>query len=729
MTRAASAKTVLAERLVRPQRIGLFGQRGVGKTTLLTMLYREAVGGRVPGLRLAAADARTANYLSDKILQLETGQALPATLGETELRFHLYHQGCRVELVVKDYQGEHVALGREEPIREFLRDCDAVWLCLDASLAAAPQPRLQAQQEAEQMIEDYLAAERQEPRHRPTAFVLTKADLLAPAERYVGPAADATALGEFVRQRFNITEHALASHCPDRGLFAVSSLGGPVREGEELRPLGLDGPLAWLCGALRAQDEARLERLWALAPRDKALLERGVAAFVRRYPDAPAAVTMRKRLDELRRRTLRRRVLAFAAAAACMVFGLWSYDALGEQATQRFEADHSNDLAAVRQRWEDHRWWHPARHLLRPSAAQAEADHLSRLDADLRQQRLGERLSELRRQAGDEDADAEAVWQQFQSFHADFPECDVTGDLQRLRDGIKARRDAERERKAEAAFAELQRPDRAGDLATMVATADRFLRDHGDTKQADAARRLRAAYLRRLDERDFEAARAYSVKNPLNFYTRREHYQDYLSKHPDGAFVKEAAAAMEAVEAAWDRHDFRAVADHYGNRLGEVKQLEALCRSYLAVHPRGRFRDSAEELLRWTEQVTTEHEYRVTLKRAVFETKVAAFFSRGPSVSVEIEVNGVRHGPSSIVPRNYYPEWEYEFPRRVKWKLGEPVRVRVKDNYYWDRPLFEVASDDGDPVALRMLCGEVKGPTGVLLFECDFKMPVLPRIE
>src|SRR6202453_1355843 len=117
MAQNPSPKLILSDRLVRPQRLGLFGQRGVGKTTLLTMLYREAVGGRLPGLRLAAADARTAIYLSDKILQLETGQPLPATLGETELRFHLYHRGCRIDLIVKDYQGEHVALGREEPIR------------------------------------------------------------------------------------------------------------------------------------------------------------------------------------------------------------------------------------------------------------------------------------------------------------------------------------------------------------------------------------------------------------------------------------------------------------------------------------------------------------------------------------------------------------------------------------------------------------------------------------
>src|SRR5215831_9141149 len=120
MRRTPSPAAALTERLCRPQRIGVFGHRGVGKTTLLTLLYREAVGGRLPGLRLAAADARTAGYLADKILQIEQGVPLPATLAETDLRFSLYTPAARHELVVKDYQGEHVALGRDEPIREFL---------------------------------------------------------------------------------------------------------------------------------------------------------------------------------------------------------------------------------------------------------------------------------------------------------------------------------------------------------------------------------------------------------------------------------------------------------------------------------------------------------------------------------------------------------------------------------------------------------------------------------
>src|SRR5437763_4192439 len=159
MKRTQTPAAALAERLCRPQRVGVFGRRGVGKTTLLTMLYREAVGGRLPGLRLAAADARTATYLSDKVLQLEAGQPLPATLGETELRFHLYQQGTRLDLVVMDYQGEHVAVGREEPIRDFLRECDAVWLCLDVPAADAAEPRPRAQQQVEQLVADYLSAE------------------------------------------------------------------------------------------------------------------------------------------------------------------------------------------------------------------------------------------------------------------------------------------------------------------------------------------------------------------------------------------------------------------------------------------------------------------------------------------------------------------------------------------------------------------------------------------
>src|SRR6516165_5859787 len=246
MRRTPNPAVTLAERLCRPQRVGVFGQRGVGKTTLLTMLYREAVGGRLPELRLAAADARTANYLSDKILQLEAGQPLPATLGDTELRFNLYSGGRRQELVVRDYQGEHVVLGRREPIRDFLRDCDAVWLCLDSAPTATPAERLCAQQEVEQMVEDYLAVDPQGAVQRPIALLLTKADLLSPQDRFIGPDADQAALEARIDEQFDMTRHALRTHCPCYAAFALSSLGKSITSDGALTPAGLAGPLTWL---------------------------------------------------------------------------------------------------------------------------------------------------------------------------------------------------------------------------------------------------------------------------------------------------------------------------------------------------------------------------------------------------------------------------------------------------------------------------------------------------
>ncbi|HEY7423236.1 MAG TPA: hypothetical protein VH682_03245 [Gemmataceae bacterium] len=722
MKRTQSLAVAVAERLCRPQRIGVFGHRGVGKTTLLTMLYREAVGGRLPELRLAAADARTADYLSDKVLQLEAGQPLPATLGETELRFHLYYQGRRLDLLFKDYQGEHVALGRQEPIRAFLRDCDAVWLCLDVPVADAPAICLQAQQEVEQIVEDYLVAESPGAPPRPMALILTKADLLPE-----GDLVDAV-----VNRHFRMTRHTLELHCPQHSLFSVSSLGGPMPADARAftpRPFGLAEPLIWLAESLQSLDEARLNYLWQLPGNNLPLLERGVASFGHRYPGTSAAAAFQRRLRGLRRQRLRRRSLAAALAAACLFLGVWTYDAVGEQRVSRFAADNGDDPVAVRQNWLSYQTWHPTRHLLRPAAVRDERQRLRDLDERIHTKQYAERLTELRRRAADPDADAEAVWQELQSFHRDFPEHDADSEWQQFRATLKERRDAERERRAESAFADLVRAGEKDDLAARVEQADRFLHDFADTPHESDVRRRRAAYLLRLDERDLESARVYSASQPLNFQTRRQRYQYYLERHPDGAFAAEANEALKNIDADWDKHDFRAVRDHFQAHPGDVKELQVLCRSYLAVHPQGRFRDAAYDLLRWTERITQPGEYRVVLKGGSFDRKVAHFFSRGPSLSVEIEVNGVRYGPSNIVARSYQPEWNYEFPRRVRWKLGDSVRILVTDKYYWDRRVADISSDGNDPLAMRMLSGEVNSGKNSLTFGSDFAMPAMPKIE
>ncbi len=101
----------LVRRVTGAKKIALFGHRAVGKTTLLAMFYREASSGRVPGIRMAAIGPSTAEYLAARIAQIESGEPLAGTLAETELKLRLYHGPARFDLIVKDYQGEHVTLG------------------------------------------------------------------------------------------------------------------------------------------------------------------------------------------------------------------------------------------------------------------------------------------------------------------------------------------------------------------------------------------------------------------------------------------------------------------------------------------------------------------------------------------------------------------------------------------------------------------------------------------
>ena len=166
----------LEERLTGPKRIGLFGHRNVGKTTLLAMFYRQASTGQVPGIRLAAIDPMSAEYLAEKIAQIESGEPPAGTLAETELHLRLYHGPTRFDLIVKDYQGEHVTLGSDEPIQQFFADCDAVLLCLDPEGPASASERRRRQQEVENLLERYIERSANSTTGLPIALLLTKFD-------------------------------------------------------------------------------------------------------------------------------------------------------------------------------------------------------------------------------------------------------------------------------------------------------------------------------------------------------------------------------------------------------------------------------------------------------------------------------------------------------------------------------------------------------------------------
>ena len=115
--------------------------------------------------------------------------------------------------------------------------------------------------------------------------------------------------------------------------------------------------------------------------------------------------------------------------------------------------------------------------------------------------------------------------------------------------------------------------------------------------------------------------------------------------------------------------------------------------------------------------------------RDAWKELIGSYFQAFPDLSVEIEVGGVRYGPSNIIKNNYNPEWDYEFPRRIRWKLGDPIRVRVTDHDWKDRVVVEIATNDDDRLTMYLLSNLIFSGPNNLTFESDFTMPTLPKIE
>jgi GTPase SAR1 family protein len=766
----------LEARLTGPKRIALFGHRNVGKTTLLAVFYRQAAGGQVPGLRLAAADGRSAEYLAEKIAQVESGQPMAGTLAETELNLRLYHGPARFELIVKDYQGEHVTLGSDEPIQQFFAGCDAVLLCLDPEGSTDPAERRRRQQEVENLLERYIEKSEDLSTDRPVALLLTKFDRVLSSNRSpqaqasegqaeaTDPAGEADLSGPFVErlvdERYGMTRHALRQHAPDGAIFAVSAFGpGAVghRPPATLHPMGLEGPLGWLAEQLEARDRAQMEWLWELAPRDLPRLERCVAAYERRYPRSNRSFEFRRRLKTLVRQRRRRRALRLAAAAVVLLAGLAGYDFWGFHRVAAFEQDPEAAASQVAREWSGLLASHPSMPLFWPSlarqarykhdewtvraaddqlaAGRAGTDLQVRLDG-IREQsprlvpqiqkvelarelaRHDERWKEVHAEALSLAAidDPEKPLAKLDAFLREFPETPRRAEVLALARSLKKEAVARRSAIERKLVDDLVRSESLPGVsyADLVERARQFLADHPESEHRGEVQARIEDYARKLDERDIERAREYSRRHPTNFAARIEHFQDYLKAHQSGGrFLSEAMDARDRILREWDGHAYRQAFDHWVAQPDDAAEIARRLRDYLRDHPDGLFVADARAYLDWWDRVSVPGSYRVTLRRGEVERSVGKYLSGGaPDLGVVVEVAGAVYGPSPVIRNTHRPIWDYTFPRPIVWKLGDPITVRIIDYDWSASEVYTLKSPQGDPLAMRMLSGTIRPSKG-----------------
>ena len=784
--RRTSRLDLLEARLTGPKRVALFGHRNVGKTTLLAMFYREASSGRVPGLRMAAADARSAEYLAEKIAQIESGQPMAGSLAETELNLRLYHGPARFELIVKDYQGEDVALGSEQPIRQFFADCDAVLLCLDPEGTADPSERRRRQQEVENLLEGYIDRSDDGRLGRPVALVLTKFDrVLAGANPTAGDrefeaGVPVELVERLVDERYGMTRYALAGHAPEGAVFAVSSFGTEAlgnRPPAEIRPLGLEGPLGWVAEQLEASDRAGMELLWKLAPDDLGRLGRCLAAYERRYPRSNRSYEFRDRLKKLESKRRWRRLSRVAAAVIVGLGGLAGSDLLAFQRASSFENGGEGAPPVVARRWSEVLEWHPSLSLFWPALSRQarqkrdewqvkaagvqvangtapadlnarlgqlkdQAPHLApairQVEAAQAQTKHDERWKIVQAEALSLAAldDPAAPLSTIDAFLREYPEtprrADALSLARSLKNDLAQRRTAVERQFVDDLIRSESLPTVS--LTDQIERARQFLAEHPESAAREQVNSRLEIYLKRLDEHDIDQARDFSHKNPTRFASRIERFGDYLKAHETGGrFVSEAIEAKDRILREWDAYAYRQAYDHAQAHPEDVAEIAQRLRDYLRDHPDGRFAADAQRYQEWWDKISVPGQYRVTLRRGEVEPGVGKYFAGGaPDLGVVVEVAGAVYGPSTVIRDSHRPVWDYTFPQPITWKLGDPVTVRIIDYDWSANEVYVLHSRQGDPLAMRVLAGTItptKGGKTSLVFASDFTMPTLSPPE
>ena len=347
------------------------------------MFYRQASTGQVPGVRLAAVDPASAEYLAEKIAQIESGEPPAGHAGRDRAEAPAL---SRPGAVRPDRQG---LPGRARHPRHRRADPGSSSPTATPSSSAStprarpsPAERRRRQQEVENLLERYIERSDDGTAGRPVALLLTKFDrVMARGEAGQGP----DAVERLVEARYGMTRHALARHVPRGAMFAVSSYGPGAVDGRppaELHPLGLEGPLGWLAEQLEAVDREQLEWLWDLAPDDLPRLARCVAAFERRYPNSDRAeATSAGGWPRRRRKRARRTLAGFVAGLAAGRRRAGRLRRLGLSRGRRLRGA-TTPRRRSRPAWDDLLAWHPTLPLFlpraRPGTAQERAGRVGR---------------------------------------------------------------------------------------------------------------------------------------------------------------------------------------------------------------------------------------------------------------------------------------------------------------------------------------------------------------
>ena len=271
-------------------------------------------------------------------------------------------------------------------------------------------------------------------------------------------------------------------------------------------------------------------------------------------------------------------------------------------------------------------------------------------------------------------------------------------------------------------------------LSDQIERARQFLTDHPESPIRPEVERRLESYLHRLDDRDIERARDYSRQYPTQFATRIERYQDYLKEHQTGGrFISEAVEAKDHILREWDAYAYRQAYDHAIAHPDDVAEVAHRLRDYLRDHSDGRYAADAQHYLDWWDKVSVPGHYRVTLRRGEVEPTVGKYLAGGaPDLGVVIEVAGTVYGPSSVIRDSHRPIWDYTFPQPITWKLGDPVTIRIIDYDWSASEVYALHSQEGDPLAMKLLSGTIKPSKGgktSLVFSSDFSIPTLSRPE